>query len=155
MIIRKGEQKDIPAIHQLIIELAAYVKEAHKVATTVESMLQDGFGKNPIFQFFVAEKDHQVVGLALFYIRYSTWKGKSIYLEDLVVTESERRTGLGKKLLDIIVQEAKETDCNLVTWQVLDWNEPVIKFSKKSEAQLDAQWINCLLSKGQMENWKS
>ncbi len=152
-MIRKGTQTDLQAAHDLIIELAVYENAPNEVETTVESMLEDGFGKNSIFEFFVAEENGVIVGLALFYYRYSTWKGKSIYLEDLVVSEKHRGKGYGKALLDAIVKEAKSINANQVCWQVLDWNEPAINFYKSLNAILDAEWINCRLNKEQIANY--
>ena len=153
MIIRKGTPSDLKAAHDLIVELAEYENAPNEVETTIETMLEDGFGNNAIFDFFVAEEGEEIVGLALFYYRYSTWKGKSIYLEDLVVREQQRGKGYGKALLDAIVGEAKRVNANQVCWQVLDWNEPAINFYKSLNAILDAEWINCRLNKEQIQNY--
>ncbi len=154
MQIRKGTAADIPAVYDLIYELAVYEKAPHEVDNTVERMLEDGFGEKPIFEFFVAEDaQKQIQGIALYYYRYSTWKGKCIYLEDFVVRESERGKGTGRLLFDELVREAQRVDARLITWQVLDWNEPAINFYKKLEADLDSGWINCKLSKNQIDNY--
>ncbi len=153
MIIRKGIRSDLPSVFGLIEELAEYEKGLHEVKNSVERMEEDGFGKNPIFEFFVAEHDGNIIGTAIYYFRYSTWKGKCFYLEDLVVSESERGHGAGKKLFDAIVMEARETNCKVVTWQVLDWNEPAIRFYKKLNAHLDGEWINCRLNEEQIQNY--
>ena len=150
LTIRKGTKADLQAAYDLIMALAIYEKAPDEVDNSVERMEEDGFGENPIFQFFVCEKDGVVIGTAIYYFRYSTWKGKCLYLEDLVVYESERGHGAGKLLFDAIVKEAKATNCKLVTWQVLDWNEPAIKFYKKLNAHLDGEWINCKLLKDQI-----
>lgn len=155
MIVRKGKPEDLSAVFDLVMELAIYEKAPHEVANSVERMMQDGFGEKPVFEFFVAEVDNEILGTAIFYYRYSTWKGKAIYLEDLVVSESARGKGYGKLLLDAIVMEAKETNSKQVRWQVLDWNEPAINFYKKLGADLDAEWINCTLSEQQIQNYQT
>jgi GNAT superfamily N-acetyltransferase len=141
--IRKGEPKDIQATYDLIKELAVYEKAGHKVVNTPERMLEDGFGENPMFQLFVAESDGKVIGIALYYFAYSTWKGKYLYLDDLVVSEAFRGNGIGKILIEKLIEEAKNQNCAMVNWQVLDWNEPAIRFYKRLNAELDGEWINC------------
>jgi len=143
--IRKGTPDDVPQVFELVQELALYERAPEQVTNTPEMMLKDGFGPEPIFGLFVAEVDAKIVGISLYYFRYSTWKGKRLYLEDLIVTESMRGHGLGKMLLDTTVQEAKDTNCTGVMWQVLDWNEPSIKFYERYGARLDGEWINCHL----------
>ncbi|WP_428657308.1 N-acetyltransferase family protein [Runella sp.] len=143
--IRKGTAEDVPQAFELVRELALYEKAPEQVTNTPEMMLHDGFGPDPIFGLFVAEVDGRVVGISLYYYRYSTWKGKRLYLEDIVVTESMRGYGLGKQLFDATVEEAKNTQCTGMMWQVLDWNEPAIQFYKKYEARFDEGWINCHL----------
>lgn len=155
MEIRKGTKADLPQTLELIRELALYEKAPEQVDNSVERMEIDGFGDKPVFDFFVAEKGQDIKGIAIYYYRYSTWKGKSIYLEDLVVRESERGSGIGKKLLDAVVMEALATDSRQVTWQVLDWNEPAINFYKKLGAELDGEWINCRLNHEQILNYKA
>ena len=153
MAIRKGIKSDLPQVLELIRELAVYEKAEHEVEITLEQLEADGFGEKPVYEFFVAEEDSEIVGIALFYFRYSTWKGKAVYLEDLVVKESQRGKGYGQQLLDAIIQEAKRTNSKQVRWQVLDWNEPAISFYKKLGAYLDGEWINCTLSAKQIENY--
>lgn len=155
MKIRKGIKTDLPQVFDLVMELAVYEKAPQEVANSVERMEIDGFGEKPIFEFFVAENEGSVVGTAIFYYRYSTWKGKAIFLEDLVVKASERGKGYGKLLLDAIVSEAKAVDAKQVRWQVLDWNEPAINFYNKLGADLDAEWINCTLSEEQIQNYST
>lgn len=155
MIIRKGTPEDLPAAFELIKELALYEKAPEQVENSVERMYEDGFGEKPVYEFFVAEVDGDIKGTAIYYYRYSTWKGKSIYLEDLVVRESERGNGYGKKLLDAIVMEAKATGSRQVNWQVLDWNEPAIRFYKRLGAELDEEWINCRLNYQQIQNYQA
>lgn len=155
MIIRKGVESDLSAVHKLIRALAIYEKAPDQVETTVESMKQDGFGENPLFGFFVAEIPGRIVGLSLYYYRYSTWKGKLLYLEDLIVLEEYRRSGIGRKLMDATIREAKIQQCNGIQWQVLDWNIPAIEFYNQYQPLLDAEWVNCRLSREQIENYNS
>jgi GNAT superfamily N-acetyltransferase len=152
MIIRIGEKKDLPQVLELIKELAAYEKAPHKVINTVALMEQDGFGANPIYGFFVAENEKTIVGISLYYWRYSTWKGKRLYLEDIIVTEKERGSGIGKLLFDRTMQKALEENCSGMMWQVLEWNEPAINFYKKYGAKLDDEWTNCTLESDQIKN---
>jgi GNAT superfamily N-acetyltransferase len=151
--VRKGIKDDLPAVLGLIQELADYEKASHEVQNSVERMEEDGFGEAPIFDFFVAVSNGQIVGTAIFYNRYSTWKGRCLYLEDLVVNESQRGQGTGKLLFDAVVEEAKTTKCKVLTWQVLDWNEPAIRFYKRLNAHLDEEWINCKLTDEQIQNY--
>jgi len=153
MLIRKGQKEDLKAVFELIMELAVYEKAPEEVENSVERMLEDGFGERKVFDFFVAEIDKQIVGTAIYYFRYSTWKGKALYLEDLVVSESFRGKGYGKALLDAIVLQAKKDNCKQVRWQVLDWNEPAIQFYKSIGADLDPEWINCTLNENQIKNY--
>jgi len=145
--IRKGVKSDLPHALDLIIELAIYEKAEHEVKNTVEQMELDGFGPNPTFGFFVAEDttENKIVGLSLYYYRYSTWKGKRLYLEDLVVSDSQRGNGVGKKLMDKTIAFGKESNCTGMMWQALDWNEPALNFYKKYGAKFDGEWVNCNL----------
>jgi GNAT superfamily N-acetyltransferase len=148
--IREGKKEDLPQALDLVKELAEYEKAPQEVVNTVAMMEEDGFGKNPIFGFFVAEKNNRIVGIAIYYWRYSTWKGKRLYLEDIVVTESERGNGIGKLLFDRTMQHTLDSNCSGMMWQVLDWNEPAINFYKKYNAKLDGEWINCGLEQDQI-----
>jgi GNAT superfamily N-acetyltransferase len=130
---------------ELIRELAEYEKAPQEVTVTMEHFVESGFGKQPVWWALVAEVDGQVEGFAMYYIRYSTWKGQRMYLEDLIVTEKMRGQGLGKKLFDQLIVEAKEKQFNGIVWQVLEWNEPAINFYKKYKAHFDPEWINCSL----------
>jgi GNAT superfamily N-acetyltransferase len=143
ILIRQGEKKDLSATLDLIKELALYEKALDQVTNTIEMMEEDGFGSHPIFGFFVAEQSDKIVGLSLYYYRYSTWKGKRLYLEDIIVTESLRGKGLGKLLLEKTIQKAKDEKCTGMMWQVLDWNEPAINFYKKYDVKFDSEWVNC------------
>jgi GNAT superfamily N-acetyltransferase len=148
--LRRGREADLPRVLALIQELAAYERAPHEVTNTLEMMRQDGFGPAPIFGFFVLESGADLLGLALYYTAYSTWKGRMLYLEDLVVTEAARRGGYGRVLFDAVVAEARRTGAQRLKWQVLDWNEPAIGFYKKLGAQLDAEWLNGNLSAEQL-----
>ncbi|MDX5421555.1 MAG: GNAT family N-acetyltransferase [Hymenobacteraceae bacterium] len=152
--IRKGIIDDLPQVLGLIQELAEYERAPNEVTNTLEDMERDGFGENQIFKFFVAEGEEGIVGIALYYTAYSTWKGKTLYLEDLVVTERMRRSGVGRKLFDAVAQEAKETGVKRFRWQVLEWNEPAIAFYNKIGAELDGEWINCTMTEEQIRNYQ-
>lgn len=141
--IRKGTEKDVPRLLHLIQELATYEKEPDAVRVNESVLTNDGFGPNKIFDFFVAENHKEVVGIALYYEKYSTWKGRCMYLEDIIVTESERGKGYGRLLMDRIVKEAESKKVKRIEWQVLDWNEPAINFYKKYQTIFDGEWINC------------
>ena len=141
--IRKGLKKDLPRVLDLIKELAVYEKALDQVANTVERMEEDGFGDDPVFGFIVAEENNQIIGTSIYYYRYSTWKGKRLYLEDLVVTESKRGEGAGKLLFEATLEIARKTNCSGMMWQVLDWNEPAINFYKKYNTRFEAEWLNC------------
>jgi GNAT superfamily N-acetyltransferase len=141
--IRRAAREDCPRLLELIRELAHFEKAPHEVTVTPEHFTESGFGPNPVWWAFVATVDDHVEGFALYYIRYSTWKGQRLYLEDLIVTEKMRGRGLGKLLFDRLLVEMKEKNFKGMVWQVLDWNEPAIKFYKKYQAQFDAGWITC------------
>jgi len=143
--IRKAKKEDCPRIFELIQELAVYERAPDEVTVTFEHFENSGFGEHPVWWAFVVEVDEVIVGFALYYIRYSTWKGQRMYLEDIVVTESMRRKGLGAKLFERLIEEMHEKNLNGIVWQVLDWNEPAINFYKKYKATFDAEWLNCSL----------
>ena len=150
--IRIGKKEDLPRVLDLVKELALYERAPHEVTNTVERMEQDGFGSNPIYGLFVAENGNGIVGISIYYWRYSTWKGKRLYLEDIIVTEKERGSGIGKLLFDRTMQHAIDENCSGMIWQVLDWNEPAINFYKKYyNAKLDGEWINCSLETDQIK----
>jgi len=148
--IRRGIKEDLPQVFQLVKELAEFERAPDAVTNTVAQMEVDGFGENPIYGFFVAQKENTIVGLSLYYYRYSTWKGKRLYLEDIIVTEKERGNGIGKLLFDITLKQTINDDCSGMTWQALDWNEPAINFYKKYGAALDSEWVNCSLEADQI-----
>lgn len=143
MNIRRAVKEDCPRLLELIQELAVYEKAPDEVSVTLEHFEASGFGENPVWWAFVAEENGIVNGFALYYIRYSTWKGQRMYLEDILVTEKSRGKGLGKLLMDRLIEEAKEKRFNAIVWQVLEWNEPAINFYKKYNADFDPEWINC------------
>lgn len=138
--IRPATEADIPAIHALMYELAVYEKEPEAVCTTPAEYLEDF--RNGLFESHVAEMDGKVVGMTLFYMAYSSWRGKMLYLDDFVVFESHRRDGIGQKLFDAFVEEGRKRGCRLVKWQVLDWNEPALEFYRKNNAIIETNWWN-------------
>ena len=148
--LRRGREADLPRVLALIRELAVYERAPEAVTNTLEMMRHDGFGPAPIFGFFVLESGDELLGLALYYTAYSTWKGRMLYLEDLVVTEAARRGGYGRVLFDAVVAEARRTGAQRLKWQVLDWNEPAINFYKKLGANLDPEWLNGNLTAEQL-----
>ena len=149
--IRQGTREDLPQVLGLIKELAEYERAPQEVDNTVERMEEDGFGPNKVFDFIVAEANGQIVGIALYFWSYSTWKGKCMYLEDFVVREEYRRTGLGKQIFEELIKIAKVNDARRLSWQVLDWNEPAINFYKKIGANLDPEWLNGRLTYEQLK----
>jgi GNAT superfamily N-acetyltransferase len=154
ILIRKGEPADLPRALDLVKELALYEKAPHEVENTVEEMLRDGFGEQPVFHLLVAEANGVVEGIAIWYYKYSTWKGKCIFLEDIVVTEAARGKGIGSLLFEAVMVQAKQDKARRMEWQVLDWNEPAIRFYKKYNAHLDPEWINGKLVFDQLQNFQ-
>lgn len=140
MIIRKGKPEDMEAVLDLIQELADFEKEPTAVLVTVDDLIRDGFGSVPLFHVFVAEVQKQIVGIAFYYYRYSSWKGKTIHLEDLVVKDRMRGTGLGYALYSEIIKQAKKDKVRRIDWNVLDWNTPAIEFYEKSGAKILHDW---------------
>ncbi len=144
IVVRRAEQKDCAAMMELIKELAIYEKEPEAVTVSFEHFVESGFGNKPVWWAFVAEQDGVVQGFALWYIRYSTWKGQRMYLEDFLVSEKARGHGIGKLLFDALVEECKAGKFSGLVWQVLDWNEPAINFYKKYDGvKFDGAWVNC------------
>lgn len=152
--IRKGLESDLPRVLELVKELAIYEKAPLEVENTVEEMIQDGFGENPVYFLLVAEENSIIVGIAIYYIKYSTWKGKCVFLEDIIVTESERGKGIGAKLFEDVIKISKEMKVRRMEWQVLDWNEPALNFYRKYNANLDSEWINGKLTFEQLQSFE-
>ncbi|WP_448700019.1 GNAT family N-acetyltransferase [Mucilaginibacter sp. AW1-3] len=148
--LREARREDCPRLLELVHELAVFEKAPDEVEVSLEEFEDAGFGAKPVWKAFVVEADQYIVGFALYYVRYSTWKGRRVYLEDLIITESMRGKGFGKLLFDRIVQETKELGFSGMVWQVLDWNQPAIDFYKKYEAGIEAGWLNASLSKQQV-----
>lgn len=140
--IRKGTAQDTEALYALIKELAEYEKAPNEVIVTPETLRNDGFGDRPLFEFLVAEVDNEILGIALYYYAYSTWKGKFLYLEDLVVKESARKLGIGSALFLALKEKCESEGLKRMAWQVLDWNEPAIKFYEKHQADISPEWLN-------------
>ncbi len=141
--IRPASKPDMIAVLDLIKELALYENAPEQVTNTVAQLEQDGFEDKPTFECLVAESDNMIVGFALFFPVYSTWKGNCLYLEDICVKESLRRKGIGKKLFDAVLELAEKRNMKRLSWQVLDWNESAISFYKKYKTEFDSTWINC------------
>lgn len=149
--IRRAEAKDCARILELIRELAVYEKAPDEVTVTLDHFIESGFGEKPVWWAFVAEEtqadgSNEIHGFALYYIRYSTWKGQRMYLEDILVTEKMRGQHIGKLLFDRLIEECKEKGFKGMVWQVLEWNEPAINFYKKYNANFDPEWINCSIN---------
>jgi GNAT superfamily N-acetyltransferase len=141
--IRRALPEDCPRLLELVHELADYEKAPQEVTVSAAHFTESGFGPNPVWWSFVVTVNDRIEGFALYYIRYSTWKGQRMYLEDIIVTEEMRGKGLGKLLFERLLEEMKEKKFSGMVWQVLDWNEPAIKFYKKYQAKFDAGWVNC------------
>jgi GNAT superfamily N-acetyltransferase len=148
--IRRAESKDCARLLELIKELALYEKAPDEVTVTLDHFIESGFGEKPVWWAFVAEETKTdgsttIHGFALYYIRYSTWKGQRMYLEDILVTEEMRGQKIGKLLFDQLIEECNQKGFKGMVWQVLEWNEPAIRFYKKYNADFDPEWINCSL----------
>jgi GNAT superfamily N-acetyltransferase len=152
--LRVAEKRDCARLLELVNELAEYERAPLEVTVTLQEFEDAGFGDKPVWKAYVAEVDGLVVGFGLYYVRYSTWKGCRMYIEDLLVTEAMRGKGVGKIIFDQLVAEAKSLGFNGITWQVLDWNEPAINFYNKYNAAIEPGWLNASLSKQQLLNFK-
>lgn len=151
-IIRQGKQEDIPEVLELVKQLAEFEKAPGEVEVTVKEMENWGFGPNKVFDFFVLLKNNKIIGTAIYYYKYSTWKGRCLFLEDIIVTESERNQGFGKLLFNEVVKVAKREKVRRMEWQVLDWNTNAIEFYRKYDSQFDGEWINCKLVYDQLQS---
>lgn len=140
MIIRNAIKEDMPKVLELIMELAVFEKEPDAVVVTATDLVRDGFGDHPLFYTFVAEVNSEIIGIALYYYRYSTWKGKTIHLEDLIVRENQRGTGAGTALYHAVINQGKKDNVRRIEWNVLDWNTPAVDFYKKSGAKVLEDW---------------
>lgn len=151
--IRKGKKEDLPAVLGLIRELALFEKAPDQVTNTLAAMEEDGFGDRPVYQLQVAEWNGEIVGMALYFVKYSTWKGKGLYLDDLVVTEKHRGKGIGTQLLRAYLSEAKAMGARQAHWQVLDWNMPAIDLYRKMGATIESDWLDCKLTAAQIDSY--
>jgi len=145
IIIRKATAADCPRMMELVHELAVYERAPDEVTVALEHFIDSGFGRNPVWWAFVAEENGVVKGFALYYIRYSTWKGQRMYLEDILVTEAARGRGIGSLLMDALIKEAADRKFTGITWQVLHWNEPALNFYRKYNTRFDNEWVNGIL----------
>lgn len=152
MQIREAKKGDCSRILELVQELANYERAPHEVSVTLTEFEDAGFGEKPVWKAFVAETEGKIEGFALYYVRFSTWKGRRLYLEDFYVTEHTRGKGIGKALFETIIREAKEQGFNGMNWQVLDWNEPALNFYSKYKAGIESEWLNGSFSREQLEN---
>jgi len=141
--IRAAKKEDCQRMMELIHELAVYEKAPEQVVVKFDHFVESGFGTNPVWWALVAEVNGKVEGMAIYYIRYSTWKGQRMYLEDLVVAENMRGHKIGSLLFDNLIEEAKTKNFVGMNWQALDWNEPALNFYRKYNSSFDPEWINC------------
>ena len=153
LTIRKGEKKDLPFILELIKELAKYENAIEEVSITLSELEKDGFGLNQHYHFLVAEKENNIIGMSFYWFRYSTWKGRFLFLEDFIVNKNYRRQGVGTALFNATIKVCQEQSINGMCWQVLDWNQPAIKFYKKYNASISKEWLNGKLDKTQLVNF--
>ena len=151
--LRYATPQDMPSIHNLICDLAEYENEPHEVTVSIDELIHDGFTLN-LFKVIVAEINNEIVGMALFYPRYSTWKGRTIHLEDFIVKESFRKSGIGLQLFEAVVQESLNFNAKRLEWMVLGWNMPAINFYQKVEAEFDREWEIGKLREEQLKNYK-
>ena len=151
--IRLAEKKDMQSVIDLITELAVFEKEPDAVEITVADLVRDGFSEKPMFQVFVAEQDNEIIGIALFYERYSTWKGRTIHLEDLIVTKNKQKIGAGKALYTAVLKYAYDNNFNRVAWEVIDWNTNAIEFYKSTGATYLNNWSVVQMNKENLEKF--
>ena len=151
--IRKAKKEDMSRVHELIMELAVYEKLPQEVELNQNDLVNDGFGENPLFHCFVAEVNSKVEGMAIIYNRYSTWKGKTVHLEDLIVTKNMRNKGIGALLLDKVILFGKEMNVKRISWEVIDWNKEAIKFYERKGAKLISDWNIIHLNNEAIKNY--
>ncbi|PCI34896.1 MAG: GNAT family N-acetyltransferase [Flavobacteriaceae bacterium] len=151
--IRKGLKTDMPSAFLLIKELAVFEKEPDAVEISIQNLEQDGFGPQPLFECYVAELAGKIVGMALFYARYSTWKGPTIHLEDLIVQQDKRQLKIGGKLYKKVIEHAYNLGVKRLEWNVLDWNTPAVNFYKKTGANVMDQWCNVQMDRTAMKTF--
>ncbi|MDG1038170.1 MAG: GNAT family N-acetyltransferase [Polaribacter sp.] len=151
--VRLGEKKDMQSVLDLITELAVFEKEPDAVEITVEDLVRDGFSANPKFKIYIAEQENTIIGIALFYERYSTWKGRAIHLEDLIVTKSKQKIGAGKALYTAVLKYALDNNFNRVAWEVIDWNTNAIDFYKSTGATYLNDWSVVQMNKENLVNF--
>ncbi len=151
--IREGEKSDMPSVLKLIKELAHFEKEPDAVIVTVSDLENDGFGESPLFKTFVAEQDDEIIGMALFYPRYSTWKGPTVHLEDLIVTKSKRGLSIGSALYKKVIEYGYNKGVKRIEWNVLDWNEPAIIFYESTGASVLRDWDNAQIHWDEMKKY--
>lgn len=153
IIIREALRDDMAAVLALIKELATYERAPDEVTVKLEELERDGFGDRPLFSIILAEIDGKVIGMSFYYNTYSTWKGKCVYIEDIVVKDEYRRKGIGAMLFEEMIRIAQQENAHRLHWQVLDWNEPAISFYRKYEAILDNTWINGKLTRENIQKY--
>jgi len=151
--IQKAEKSDLPHILNLIKELAAYENSLDQVSITLEQLEKDGFAENPSYYCLIAKKNHKIIGMSFYWIRYSTWKGKFLFLEDFIIKKNHRESGVGQALFNETIKICQKNKLNGMCWQVLDWNTPAINFYKKYNAEISSKWLNGKLTKEQIQSF--
>ena len=154
ILIREAKSEDMQSVLDMIRELALYEKAPEEVWITKEDLVKDGFGDDPCFRVNVAEFNGEIVGISLFFIGYSTWKGKLLFLDDLVVKESMRNKGIGRLLMDSVIEHARSIDARIIKWQVLNWNSDAMKFYEKYDPVQDDEWVDYKMFKDQISNYE-
>lgn len=152
--LRKAEKSDLPEVLSMIQELALYEKAPQEVTVTLAELEKDGYGHKPLFEILLACSQDEILGMAFYFFSYSTWKGRCIYLEDIIVKEPYRGQQIGYRLFEAVIDKCKEYGARRMQWQVLEWNEPAINFYRKFNANLDPEWVNGKLTFEQIQNYK-
>lgn len=153
IIVRKSQENDASKIHALILELAEFEHGLNEVTVSIEDLKRDGFGDKPLFHSFVAEVEGEILGTAIYFFTYSTWNGKCLYLEDLIVKRNKRSVGVGEKLMKEVIKVAYDENVSRMAWQVLDWNVDAQDFYKKLGASLDSEWMNGRFNRRQIKSF--